>query len=104
MLSRPQIRLKRLLAIGLLYLPLAADAFAVTPSSGYDGRRVQCRYLQSKAQLQATVAPIEGSIQPKREGKLTKEAQELLLALETKATSEPDAHLLIVAQVAPSVR
>jgi methionyl-tRNA formyltransferase len=105
MLNRPHIQLKRLLAICVLYLPLAVDAFAViSTSSRYDGRRLQCKYSPVKTQLQATVAPAEEPVKPKKEEKFTKEAQELLAALDAKKASDPDAPLLIVAQVAPAVR
>jgi hypothetical protein len=107
MIYKPHIQFKRLLAIYLLYLPLAVDAFTViSTSSRYDGRRVQCKYNYSptKTQLQATVAPAEEFAKPIKEEKFTKEAQELMAALDAKQASDPDAPLLIVAQVAPAVR
>lgn len=105
MFYRPRIQLKRLLAICLLYLPSAVDAFTlISASSRYDRKRVQVSTGQSKyspvktqlKQLQATVAPAEESVRPKRE-QLSKEAQELLATLDAKAASEPNAPLLIVA-------
>jgi hypothetical protein len=105
MIYKPHIQFKRLLAICLLYLPLAVDAFTViSTSSRYDGRRVQCKYSSTKTQLQATIAPAEEFFKPIKEEKFTKEAQELMAALDAKKASDPDAPLLIVAQVAPAVR
>jgi hypothetical protein len=105
MLHQPHIQLQRLLVVYLLYLPLAVDAFTVisTPLR-YDGRRVQCKYSPVKTQVQATTAPAEEFGKPMKAEKFTKEAQELMAALDAKNTSEPDAPLLIVAQVAPAVR
>jgi methionyl-tRNA formyltransferase len=101
MLNRRHIQLKRLVAICLLYFPSAVGAFAViSTSSRYDGRRVKCKYSPVKTQLQATVAPAEESAKPKKEEKFTKEAQELMAALDAKKVSD----LLMVAQVAPAVR
>ena len=93
----------QLLAICLLYLSLPADAFTfISRFSRYDGRRAQCKYSPVKTQLQAAVSP--ASVKPKKEEKFTKEAQELMTALDAKKACEPDAPLLIVAQVAPAVR
>jgi hypothetical protein len=101
MLNIRHIQLKRLLAICLLYLPVVVGAFAViSTSSRYDGRRVQCKDSPAKTQLQATVAPSEEYLKPKKEEKFTKEAQELMATLDAKKVSD----LLIVAQVAPAVR
>jgi hypothetical protein len=103
MFYQPHIQLKRFLVICLLYLPLPVDAFTVISTfSRYDGRRAQCKYSPVKTQLQAAVSP--SSVKPKKEEKFTKEAQELMAALDAKKSSEPDAPLLIVAQVAPAVR
>lgn len=106
MFYRPHIQHKRLLAICLLYLPLAVDAFTVisTSSRRYDGRLVQSKDLPVKTQLRATVAPPDESVKPEKEEKFTKEAQELMAAIDAKEASEPEAPLLIVAQVAPAVR
>jgi hypothetical protein len=104
MLNRPHIQLKRLLAICLLYLPMGVGAFALISTASRDyGRRVQCKYSPVKTKLQATAVPAEESVKPKEE-KFTKEAQELMAALDAKNSSEPNAPLLIVAQVAPAVR
>jgi hypothetical protein len=103
MFYKPHIQLKHLLAICLLYLPLPVEAFTVISTfSRYDGRRAQCKYSPVKTQLQAAVSP--ASEKPKKEEKFTKEARELLAALDAKKASEPEAPLLIVAQVAPAVR
>jgi hypothetical protein len=105
MIYKTHIQYKRLLAICLLYLPLAVDTFTViSTSSRYDGRRVQCNYSPAKTQLQTTVTPAEEFVKPIKEEKFTKEALELMAALDAKNSSEPDAPLLIVAQVAPAVR